>query len=508
MKYYTNVTALNNKIYHRYIEDGVSKMEKVDFQPTIFTTTNSKTADNHGITNIDGEPLIPITYDSIKDMRNGLEQGRGVYGMKFYGTKNPVTQFISETYPDNIQFKANMLKEVRGFFIDIEVHSEEGFPHPHLAAAPITAFTIYDTKTKTFYVAGFHPDQKFTFDPTHPEIGNLNVVYKHFTNERDLLLLLITLFEKCKPDYLTGWNTSFFDTPYIVNRCKKILGNKFACKMSPYGSLFVKEKEVGKRINVSAKIYGIDDLDYLELYKKHTYVKQPSYSLDYIAHVVLGKKKLSYEEAGSLQNLYKTNFQKYIEYNIQDTNLVKCIDDKLKFLNVTFTIAYTAKINYIETLKTVPAWESMIYNELINENIMPPINSTQVKDGQYGGGYVMEPNTGKYKWVVSVDLASMYPHIYQQWNIGFESLIEPPHRAYNEVEGVTLRDIINGDVDTSGLPDNMCLAANGMIFKTDKPTVIHRIMRRLYSDRSDSKKVEKGYQKVVEKINAEIKARS
>ena len=173
----------------------------------------------------------------------------------------------------------------------------------------------------------------------------------------------------------------FFDIPYLVNRIKKLLGTKNANRLSPWG--FIEERKVefrGKQ-NQTYNIAGISTLDYYQLYRKFTFGNQESYKLDYIASIELGEKKLDFSEYGSLLELYKRNFQKFIEYNIHDVVLVDKLEDKLKFIELVIAFAYDAKVNYSDVMTTVRPWDIIIHNYLLDRRIViPPVVKNTMKD--------------------------------------------------------------------------------------------------------------------------------
>ena len=215
------------------------------------------------------------------------------------------------------------------------------------------------------------------------------------------------------PDVITGWNIRFFDIPYLINRTARILGMDMIKKFSPWG--MVEHREV-RRLNRTEGTYdirGVQNLDYLELFQKfgYAYGTQESYKLDHIAYVVLGEKKLSYQESGSLRNLYKDDFQKYIDYNMKDVELVDRIEDKMGLITLAMTVAYKGGVNYQDAFGVTAIWESIIYRKLNVQKIVPLITSHQSTKSSFAGGYVKEVYEGMHDWVVSFDLNSLYPNI-------------------------------------------------------------------------------------------------
>jgi DNA polymerase elongation subunit (family B) len=200
---------------------------------------------------------------------------------------------------------------------------------------------------------------------------------------------------------------------------------------------------IAGRENQYYTIFGISTLDYIDLYKKFTYKIRESYRLDYIGSVELGLKKLEVEDVQGY-DLYKTNYQKFIEYNIPIVELVDRLEDKMKLIELALTMAYDAKVNYNDVFYQVRMWDTIIYNYLKKRNIVIPLKTQNDKTKKYAGAYVKEPKPGKYDWVVSFDLNSLYPHLIMQYNISPETLRETRHPSAS-VEG-----ILNGEVSIDG----------------------------------------------------------
>lgn len=219
-------------------------------------------------------------------------------------------------------------------------------------------------------------------------------------------------------------NCEFFDIPYIINRIMRVLGKSQARKLSPWGFLSENKLEIMGREQQTWNIVGINILDYMQLYKKFAYTIQESYSLDHIAFQELGERKLDYGEYGSLAGLQVGNWERYVDYNIRDTLLVDRLDDKLKLIELVFAMAYDAKVNYQDTFTTVRAWDIIIHNYLLERGTVVHQISVPERDRGILGGYVKDPQVGMHKWVVSLDLNSLYPSIIQQYNISAETHVD------------------------------------------------------------------------------------
>jgi DNA polymerase elongation subunit (family B) len=253
-------------------------------------------------------------------------------------------------------------------------------------------------------------------------------------------------------------------------------------------------------------ISGVAILDYIQLYRKFTYSQQESYRLDNIAHVELGEKKLDYSEFETLHQLYKHDYQKFIEYNIKDVELVEKLEDKMKLIELALTLAYDNKVNYDDVFTQVRMWDAIIYNYLLRKKIVIPQLSHSTKSSQYEGAYVKDPICGMHEWVASFDLNSLYPHLIMQYNISMETLVEP--KLYNDnMRGfisncnVSVNSLLNQEVDTSILKDlGVTVTPNGQLFRTQEQGVLPEIMDSMYKDRTRYKKLAIEAKKKIETV--------
>jgi DNA polymerase elongation subunit (family B) len=245
----------------------------------------------------------------------------------------------------------------------------------------------------------------------------------------------------------------------------------------------VTEREIfiAGRKNIAYDVGGITQLDYLNLYKKFTYKAQESYRLDYIASVELGQKKLDHSEFDTFKDFYTNGWQKFVEYNIIDVELVDRMEDKMKLIELAITMAYDAKANYADVSSQVRMWDTIIYNYLKDRNIVIPPKEKSDKDSKYAGAYVKEPIPGKYDWVVSFDLNSLYPHLIMQYNISPETLCEERHPS------ATVEKILNQDIEFEFYKDN-AVCANGAMYRKDVRGFLPELMEKIYKDRTIYKK--------------------
>jgi DNA polymerase elongation subunit (family B) len=467
--FYTNVSVYGSKILFRGVQNGRKVRHKVDYFPTFFVSAD-KPSD---YTTIHGEYLKEIKPGSIRECRDFIKKYEDVQGFKIYGNNKFDYAFIADEYPDDIDWDIDLINIAN---VDIEVDSENGFPEPATASEEITAIAMEMNGKMTVYGCKDYNN----YDDT--------VTYYKCRDEIDLIKRFIDDWTGNYPDIITGWNIKFFDIPYLVNRIRKLLGEEMAKRLSPWNYLGERTITMMGRDQTAYLPSGIAILDYIELYKKFAPggQSQDSYKLDNIAHVELGKRKLSYEEYGSLHKLYRTNYQKFIEYNIQDVRLVGELDDKLKLIELALTLAYDSKTNYEDVFAQVRMWDALIYNHLKKKNVVVPPIERHHKDAAYVGAYVKDPIIGAHKWIASFDLNSLYPHLIMQWNISPETLVEP--KDYTDIQRNTLTKtnvdtLLNKEVDTSNLGD-FTLSPNGQFFRKDRHGFLPEMMQTMYNDRS------------------------
>ena len=460
MSFYTSVDVVGNRIAYRgYTDNGTQVFHKYEFEPTLFLPSKEAT----GWHTLEGYNVKPIKLDSPSAMRDWVKDKEGLDGFKYYGCDRAVMQFIQEKFPGEIPYKQNQLNVVN---LDIEVHSEDGFPHAEEAAHPITAITAKSSRSSVYHVWGVKD-----YDPALSPHKHLMIQYHQCKDEVELLYKFLVWWKNDYPDIITGWNIRFFDMPYIINRINRLGSEKAAASLSPWGQVRQKQVQFKNKNMDSYMITGISQMDYYDLFQKfgYSYGPQESYRLDHIAHVVLGERKLSYEEFGNLRNLYNQNHQLYIDYNIKDVELVERMDEKMDLIGLACTLAYKAGVNFTDVFGTTSIWDSIVYRDLTDKHIaVPPMKDRDVlgsMNTSFAGGYVKEVKPAMYEWVVSFDLNSLYPNIIAQWNMSPETLIT-----------------------TSQVPDNVSRAANGSQYDNSIEGTFPRIVKAYYAERKEVKK--------------------
>jgi DNA polymerase elongation subunit (family B) len=449
----------------RGYENGEHFMIREKFSPTLFVPARKQTK----YQTLSGEYVEPIEPGSVRECRDFIKKYEGVEGFKICGNTGYIYQYISDKYPEEqIIFDSDKVKLAT---LDIEVASENGFPDVESAAEEVLLITIQDYSTKQIHTWGLGKFQN----------NQANVKYRAFSTEYDLLNDFIHWWMDNTPEVITGWNSKLYDIPYIVRRLDRVLGEKLMKRMSPWGLVTEDEVYISGRKNISYDIGGISQLDYLDLYKKFTYTNQESYRLDHIANVELGQKKLDHSEFDTFKDFYTNGWQKFVEYNIKDVELVDRLEDKMKLIELALTMAYDAKVNYEDVFSQVRMWDTIIYNYLKKRDIVIPPKERSDKDSKYAGAYVKEPIPGKYDWVVSFDLNSLYPHLIMQYNISPETLLEERHPT------VTVDKILNQEI-TFELYKDKAVCANGAMFRKDVRGFLPELMEKIYKDRTIYKK--------------------
>ena len=478
MRFYTNVQMVGDNFLIRGYEDGKHFATREKFSPTLFVNSKRKSK----YKTLTGKSVEPIKPGGVRDCREFIKKYSEVENFEVYGNERFIYQYISDKYSENeVKFDIEKIKLVT---LDIEVKSEHGFPDVESAAEEILLISIQDYTTKqilTWGLGDFNNKQK-------------NVTYKAFRTEHELLSSFINwwMIEGNTPEVITGWNSKLYDIPYVCRRLERVLGGKLMKRMSPWGLVTECETQIMGRRHISYDIGGVSQLDYLDLYKKFTYKAQESYRLDYIASVELGQKKLDHSEFDTFKDFYTNGWQKFVEYNIIDVELVDRLEDKMKLIELALTMAYDAKVNYEDVFYQVRMWDTIIYNYLKRRDIVIPPKERSDKVEKYAGAYVKEPIPGKYDWVVSFDLNSLYPHLIMQYNISPETLLETKHPS------VTVDKILNEDLTFEMYKDN-AICANGAMFRKDVRGFLPELMEKMYNERVIFKKrmikAKKAYEK-------------
>jgi len=464
MDFYTNVSRFGNNLLYIGYKGGQRIQKRIPFKPTLYVSTPKPKS---GWRTLFDEPVDPIEFDSMRDATDFTKRYQGVETFNIYGMNDFVSQFIAQKYPDEIKFNREQIS-VTSF--DIEVQSDEGFPEPKYADYPITAITTKNNKENVYRTWGCGD-----YNPAE------NVLYTKCQNEAALLHKFLDYWKQNYPDIVTGWNSISFDMVYIVNRLRKMYGEDKIKELSPWGHVNEdKGKDYYGNDATTYEILGITQLDYKEIFVKftgNTLGQQESYSLNNIAHVVLGEGKISYEEQDSLFALYKNDYQKFIDYNIKDVELIDRLEESLGLITLSLTMAYRGGVNYRDVLGTTKIWDNIIYRMLNKNKVVCPPKEEKSKSS-FVGGYVKEPQVGSHEWIVSFDLNSLYPNIIIQNNMSPETVVDG--LVNTSLEHVLRKQT---EIDTT-----YATAPNGARFKKDRQGVIPYVIQKYYEERVDIKK--------------------
>jgi len=464
MNFYKSVIEYKGKLLVRGIHDGKDYKDKIDFAPTLYALTQQQT----DYKNLQGQFLKPITFRNIdaarKFRREVATQNSPVYGLERYHY-----QYIGKEHPENIKWDKDQIKI---FTLDIETTCENGFPDVENPIEELLCITVKNHSNKqiiTWGVGDFKTDRS-------------DITYIKCKNENQLLFEFMKFWIKNYPDVMTGWNTKFFDLPYLMNRIKMIAGDKVANKMSPWNLIHREELTVRGRQQTVYTLYGITNLDYLDLYKWFVPQRQESYKLDFIGQLELGRGKddMPYP---TFKDWYTKDFQSFVDYNIQDVEIVDGLEDKLGLIDLSLTVAYESKVNYGDIFSQVRVWDTLIANHLMKKNICVPPREDHIKETKYEGAYVKEPKVGQHKWVVSFDINSLYPHIIIQYNISPEKILGV------KSSGVSVNKMLTQSTPLSHLKtEGACLTPNGAMFKNDGQGFLPEMMETMYNERVIYKK--------------------
>ena len=371
----------------------------------------------------------------------------------------------------------------RNFFFDIEVDISQKLPTPEEADCKITSIAYLDKITGDREVLVLDEKRRLT--------KKLDTKYsvRVFSDERDLLTYFINKFAEIQPTVITGWNTDRFDIPYLINRIKNTMGAGAVKKLSPAGIVeYLKHRNTWK-------IAGVSSLDYLKLYKNFTYTELPNYRLDTVAKTEVGRGKIEYD--GDLNDLFETDINKFIEYNMVDVDLVHDIDEKLQLINLARTICHKGHVPYEDVFYSSRYLDAAAIVDLKRNGFVAPnkefrfIEEETAADA-LAGAYVMPPIPGLYKWIYDLDLTSLYPSIIMTLNISPETKIGVI-KNWDELDmlqvGAFGTLVVKGseieidDVHAWLKENNYTIASNGAVYETSKKGFLPEILAKWFDER-------------------------
>jgi len=463
MKFYTSVLPYRGRLLVRGVNhDGSHKKYRINYKPSLFIPSGKESK----YKTLDGRNVGKVTFESMPEARKWIEQYKDVTNFEYFGNTRYQYPFIADQFPGDVKWD---IKQIRILSIDIECESENGFPNSDEATEPLISITVKEHTTKKIIVFGMN---NFVNDRD-------DVTFVKCATEQALIEKFLEFWLDYNPDIITGWNVKFFDIPFLMNRFRRLMGDEYILQFSPWNVVSQQSARVtAKGFNKEQNywdIMGVSVLDYLDLYRKHTFVRRESYKLDYIGKVELGENKHE-NPYDTFKEFYQKDYQKFIEYNIQDVELVDKLENKMKLIELHLTMAYEAKVNYQDCFGQVRMWDTIIFNHLKSKNIVAPAVVESKESRGYEGAYVKDPVVGFHNWIVSFDLNSLYPHLIMQYNISPETMVGYDSNLVN------VENMLNQKSDLSGL-EMRTITPNGAQFRTDKQGFLPELMDKLYKER-------------------------
>ena len=405
------------------------------------------------------------------------------------------TRVLVDTYSDSDEpSKGHVI-----LTYDIEVEMESGLPDTQKAENGITSIALHDSATNEYYVLVMDKTGKMEEKKTK------KALVLPFRDERDLLAKYLELYEMINPSIVTGWNIDYFDTPYLYNRIKRLLGERQANRLSPIGECFWSPYR--QRFFMA----GVSYLDYISLYKNYNYGELPNYRLDTIGTIELDKGKIEYQ--GNLDQLFRDDIEKFIEYNLVDVEIVVELDKKLQFIDLCRGICHAGHVPYEDFVYSSKYLEGALLTYLRRRNLVAPNKPSDRRermealkergDDKFIGAYVKDPIVGKYDWVYDLDLTSLYPSIIMTLNISPESKV-------GKINNWDANKFIKGEVDTYTIGDDtitkenlrkylddskFSVSSNGVLYRTDSVGCIPGILDLWFQQRVEYKNEMKKYGK-------------
>ena len=466
MKFYTSVLPFKGKLLVRGVNhDGSHKKYRINYKPDLFIPTKNQSK----YKTLDGRNVDKVKFESIYEARKWIDEYKDVTNFEYFGNTRYQYPFITDEFPGKIDWD---IKQIKLLTIDIECESENGFPDPDLAEEPLICITVKDHAKKAILVFGCG-----NFVNDRPDVR-----YIKCSNETDLIHRFTEFWLSYQPDIVTGWNVKFFDIPYLFNRFKYIMGEEYLAQFSPWG-VVTGGTSLSLGYNRTQNYYdilGVDVLDYLDLYRKHTFVRRESYKLDYIGEVELGEKKTE-NPYDTFKEFYQNDYQLFVEYNIQDVELVDKLVDKMQLIALHLTMAYEGKVNYQDVFGQVRMWDTIIFNYLKEKKLVCPAVKENEKSSGYEGAYVKDPIVGFHDWICSFDLNSLYPHLIMQYNISPETMVN------HNPNTCSVEKFLSQEADLSDLK-SCTITPNGAMFNTLKRGFLPELMDKLYKERVIYKK--------------------
>ena len=461
MEFYTDVKVYGKTVLYSGYRDGKRFNERVLHRPSLYVRANKE----EGYRTIFNENLSKIDFGDINDAKEFIKKYKDTVNFKLYGNDKWETNFISTAFPaDKVEYN---LSDISISGIDIETTTEYGNINILDTPEEILLITVRNNKHGTI-----------TFG-SRPYSGKNKEIYQYCHNEASLLKRFLEYWSHYYPDILTSWNGDTFDIPYLIRRMRNVLGGDFYKQLSPWGMVFERTVMNNNHECLIYDIYGIQQLDYLALYKKFRLIPRENYKLDTIAYCELKSNKLK-NPGNSFKSFYTDYWELFCDYNIRDVDLIFDLEAKLKLIEVALTMAYSSHVNYSDVFSPVRVWESIINSYLLQQDIIQPLTNGEKISSSFPGAYVKEPVPGRKGWTSSFDATSLYPSIIMGWNISPETLVE------EEPLKVTPTSILHKEHTFTA---SNCITANGYQYLSYKRGFLPALMRKFFNDRVKYKNV-------------------
>jgi len=490
----------NESVFLRtWTEDGQRIDTEIPFRPYLYLEKDG------------AEEAVSIFKTSLmkKTFRNSLERKKFVdntANKRIFHNLGPEQQFLIDMYKEQNGDPNFSQFPLKVFLLDIEVDTtaESGFPVPERAAVPINLITIYDTSTKATHTWGL----KEQYTPTLPDC-----IYHRCKDEQDLILQFVDFWKSDYPDIASGWNSSGFDFPYIINRFIKIFGEDFVKQLSPVGNVRGRKvfTDMGKEATIWS-ISGLSLIDYMDLYKAFSPGEKESFSLNYIAEIELGEGKIAYN-AVSLGELAHTDWKLFVDYNIQDVHLLVKLEEKLKFLEIARMIAYKGCTNFEAALGKVAVVTGAVAIQAHRQGMIIPTFPNNLEREAFEGGFVRDPERGIQKAIASFDVNSLYPNTIITLNISPETKLGKVVQGdFEKGEEVTI-SLINGKMHT--LPsekfkkflvdEKVSLTKAGILYSQKSKGILPNLIDQVYKERVEAKNQLQKYQNIKNKTSEDLR---
>lgn len=488
-KFYTHFNVRGNTILHTGYENGRKFFRKEPYSPSLFIPTKRETE----YKTFDGKTQLGrIQFSNISEARDYVNQYSDVEGHTIYGLTQYEYAFISDMYRGEVPYD---LKQLKILYFDIETTAEQGFPDMQTFNEKVIAITCI--VGNLCVVLAYDP---FASSRSQKYVADENVHYIECGTENELLVKFVEFIKDQSPDIISGYNSDFFDIPYLVGRMDRIIEPGYAKNLSPWKEIRTRRMSIGGREYVAHDFLGIVSLDYMEVYKKFANKRPENYRLDTLARDELKNKKVEY--SGTYRDLYTKDWQKFIDYNIQDVLLVKKLEEKLKLIEMIITIAYESKVNFIDVFKQVRLWDIIIFNFLREKKLVVPPKSDSDKSEKYAGAAVKDPIIGMHDWVVSFDVNSLYPMLIVQYNISPEKLLD------DGKQDVIIDLLLNKEYNLDFLKTkNACMTANGYQFDRNGQGFLPEIIETMYKERKIYKRKMLESQALLQSVKEELQRR-